>query len=152
MHARLLLESGDCTPPALDLSPTQPATLGRSRENSVVVRNDLVSRLHAKVYFDDGKWVLRDFGSNGTKVGGVRVNGSVDLADGAVIQIGDTQLRFVVGAPARQPVGIAGLVPLSQTPPPATNKPVSEARATKIQDYPTRNVIEELVGGDPVET
>src|SRR5207248_2073918 len=135
-----------------DLSPAQPATLGRSRENSLVVRNDLVSRLHAKVYFDDGKWVLRDFGSNGTKVGGVRVNGSVDLADGAIIQIGETQLRFAVGAPARQPVGAAGSPPLSQTPPPTANKPANEARATKIQDYPTRSVIEELVGGDPVET
>lgn len=152
MHARLLLESGDCSPPALDLSPAQPATLGRSRENSLVVRNDLVSRLHAKVYFDDGKWVLRDFGSNGTKVGGVRVNGSVDLADGAVIQIGETLLRFVVGAPARQSVVSSGSAPLTQTPPPAPNKQVNEVRATKIQDYPTRTIVEELVGGDPVET
>ena len=149
MHARLLLEAGDCSPTAFDLSPAQPATLGRSRENSVVVRNDLVSRLHAKVYFDDGKWILRDFGVNGTKVGGVKVNGSVNLADGAVILIGDTQLRFVVGAPARQP---ALPPPLSQTPAPTGTKPSSEVRATRIQDYPTRTAVEELVGGDPAET
>lgn len=96
MRARLTLEAGDCTPNTLDLTPGQPATLGRSRDSSLVIRDDLASRLHAKVYFEDGRWVLRDFGLNGTRVGGSRVSGAVDLADGTTVQIGDTRFRFAV--------------------------------------------------------
>ena len=68
MRTRLTVEAGDCTPAPLDLPPGRPATLGRSRDNTVVVRDELSSRLHAKVYFEDGQWHLRDFGLNGTRV------------------------------------------------------------------------------------
>jgi Nif-specific regulatory protein len=114
MHARLILEAGECVPAALDLNPSHPATLGRSRENAVVVKNDLVSRLHAKIYFEDGRWVLRDFGLNGTRVNGVKVNGAVPLADGAVVQLGEAKLRFAV---------TAGKPPPTQTPAPVTPPP-----------------------------
>ncbi|CAN5641461.1 hypothetical protein BH11PLA2_BH11PLA2_15720 [soil metagenome] len=96
MRARLTLESGDCTPPTFDLLPGQPATLGRSRDNSLILRDDLASRMHAKIYFEDGRWVVRDFGLNGTKVGGSRVSGSTPLHDGSVIQVGEISLRFAM--------------------------------------------------------
>ncbi len=96
MHARLIVESGDCSPPLVDLAPGQPVTLGRSRDNVVVVRDDLVSRLHAKIYFDEGRWLIRDFGLNGTRVGGLKVAGATPLADGIVVEIGDAKLRFSV--------------------------------------------------------
>ena len=94
MQATLILESGKVIPKILTLTPSQPATLGRSRESSMVVHSDLVSRVHAKIYYEDGRWVLRDFGLNGTRVEGSRVTNTVDLDDGSVIQIGDAQLRF----------------------------------------------------------
>jgi Nif-specific regulatory protein len=121
MQARLILEAGDCTPPALDLSPAQPATLGRSRENSIVVRNDLASRLHAKIYYEDGGWVLRDFGLNGTRVGGVKVNGAIPLADGAVIQIGDAKFRFALNAKVN---GASGVQPFP------TGNPLTDSAAS----------------------
>jgi two-component system, NtrC family, response regulator HydG len=96
MRARLTVESGECTPRELDLVPGQPATLGRSRDNSLILRDDLASRMHAKVYFEDGRWVVRDFGLNGTKVSGSRISGSMALADGSVIQVGETALRFAM--------------------------------------------------------
>ncbi len=43
---------------------------------------DCASRTHAKIYFEDGLWHVRDFGLNGTRVDGVRVNGSLELRDG----------------------------------------------------------------------
>ncbi len=49
MRARLTLEGGECLPQALDLFPGQPVTLGRSRDNTVVLRDELASRLHAKI-------------------------------------------------------------------------------------------------------
>src|SRR5262249_54885725 len=98
MRARLIVESGDGTPASLDLLPDQPATVGRSRDNSVMIRDALASRMHAKIYFDEGRWIVRDFGLNGTRVGGHRVSGSSPLADGSVIQVGDTKLRFALVA------------------------------------------------------
>lgn len=94
MHARLIVEAGDCSPAAVDLAPGQPVTLGRSRDNGVIIRDDLVSRLHAKIYFDDGRWLIRDFGLNGTRVGGLKVTGAIPLADGIVVEIGDAKFRF----------------------------------------------------------
>jgi two-component system, NtrC family, response regulator HydG len=97
MRARLTLEGGDCVPPTLDLSPTgQPVTLGRSRDNTLVLRDELASRLHAKIYFEDGCWHVRDFGLNGTRVDGQRVNGSIELADGQRVKIGEVVLKFVL--------------------------------------------------------
>ena len=86
MRARITLESGDCLPQNLDLSPGQPVTLGRSRDNTIVLRDELASRLHAKIYFEDGRWHIRDFGLNGTRVDGARVNGALELGDGKIIK------------------------------------------------------------------
>jgi two-component system, NtrC family, response regulator HydG len=94
MRARLCVETGEGSPCTYDLAPGQPATLGRSRDSSVVIKDDLASRLHAKVYFEDGRWVVRDFGLNGTKVNGSKVTGATELNDGSVIQIGDAVVRF----------------------------------------------------------
>ena len=100
MHARLVLESGDCFPPTLDLSPTQTATIGRGRDNAIVVKSELASRLHAKIYFEAGRWVVRDFGLNGTRVNNRAVAGAADLIDGATIQLAEVNFRFVSGAHA----------------------------------------------------
>ncbi|MFO0851961.1 MAG: sigma 54-interacting transcriptional regulator [Gemmataceae bacterium] len=156
MYARLVLEAGDCSPPAVDLSAGHPATLGRSRENVVVVKSELASRLHAKVYAEDGRWVLRDFGLNGTKVNGSRVTGATILADGAVIQIGEARLRFA--AVARPPASVG-----AATPPPAPLDPAgsvarsgsvsrsTEIVSTKVHDFPTRRPAP-TEDDDPAET
>ena len=133
MYARLIVEAGDCAPAAVDLSADRPATVGRSRENALVVRSDAASRLHCKVYLDDGRWVVRDFGLNGTRLNGGRVTGAATLTDGAVITIGDIRLRFTAGP-------VAGP---AQTPPPVAFESAgsgSVARAdglnTRVQTYP----------------
>jgi Nif-specific regulatory protein len=108
MRARLTVEAGDCQPGALDLSPDQPVTLGRSRDNTLVLKDELASRLHAKVFFEDGRWHLRDFGLNGTRLDGVKVAGAVELADGGSIKIGEVVLRFAANPrPAAVPAGKA---------------------------------------------
>lgn len=111
MRARLSLEGGNCEPPSLDLFPGQPVTLGRSRDNAVIVRDELASRLHAKIYYEDGRWHLNDFGLNGTKLDGMKVSGSVELADGKVIRIGEVQLRFNLDLKPGRPQPHIPLVP-----------------------------------------
>ena len=150
MYARLILEAGDCVPSTYDLAPGQPVTLGRSRENSIVVRNDLVSRLHAKIYCEEGHWVLRDFGLNGTKVAGQKVSGAVPLTDGSIIQIGDAKLKFQFSTVVKPSSsnGLthsdgSGLLPVLGsvvTPTAGSNRGVAEITSTKIHDLPHRRL------------
>ena len=70
-------------------------TIGRSRDNTVVIPNeDQASRLHARLYFENGRWLLRDFGLNGTRIDSARVNQVAELADGNEIRIGSVRFRF----------------------------------------------------------
>src|SRR5262245_17448115 len=96
MKARLTIETGDARPEALDLEPTQAASLGRSRDNTVVLRSEHASRLHAKVLFESGRWQVQDFSLNGTLVNGSRVQQRADLEHGQEIRIGEIRLRFTV--------------------------------------------------------
>jgi Nif-specific regulatory protein len=149
MRARLTVESGACEPAAVELTPGVTATIGRSRENSLVVRDDLVSRLHAKVYFEDDKWLIRDFGLNGTKVGGNKLNGALELQDGVEIVVGQVKLRYAVGGLTESSVSPTASVS-AHTPPPGaasiTPSPIrmsgAEVRATRV----TQGVHRELPG------
>jgi two-component system, NtrC family, response regulator HydG len=143
MRARITLEAGECLPQTLELTPGQPITLGRSRDNTIVLRDELASRLHAKIFFEDGRWHLRDFGLNGTRIDGARVNGAVELSDGRKIKIGDVVLRFgteVSNAGAKTiPIGGSGNTP---SPVPAVTVPIRGMApdnihaATKVHEVP----------------
>jgi predicted component of type VI protein secretion system len=43
-------------------------TIGRAEENDVVIKGNLISRLHAKIEFSRNKFVLIDQSTNGTFV------------------------------------------------------------------------------------
>ncbi|HJZ55660.1 MAG TPA: sigma 54-interacting transcriptional regulator [Gemmataceae bacterium] len=141
MRARLTVETGECLPATLDLFPGQPVTLGRSRDNTVIVRDELASRLHAKIYFEDGHWHLRDFGLNGTRLDGVRVNGAVELEDGGQVQIGEVVLRFTThvkaGAKSQPPLPAPPTVVGSHIRLPAAE---THHGATKVHEFPTDRV------------
>lgn len=126
MRAHLIVESGSCEPRAVDLIPGTTVTIGRSRENTLVVRDDLVSRLHAKVYFEDDKWLIRDFGLNGTKIAGGKLSGAAELTDGLELIVGHVTLRFALGRIPAAPKAPA------TTPLPASTS-ASEIRATRAQ-------------------
>lgn len=134
MRARLTVEAGECQPTTVDLLPGQPVTLGRSRDNTVVVRDEMASRLHAKIYYEDGQWHLRDFGLNGTRVEGVKVNGAVELTDGRQIKIGDAVIRFQTeikpGSRIHPPLA---LTPSGRG---STVETLHHHGATKVHDHP----------------
>jgi transcriptional regulator with GAF, ATPase, and Fis domain len=96
MKARLTIEAGDARPEQLDLEPNQAASMGRSRDNTVVLRSEHASRLHAKVLFEEGRWQVQDFSLNGTLVNGNRVQQRADLEHGQEIRIGEIRLRFTL--------------------------------------------------------
>jgi Protein of unknown function (DUF3662)/FHA domain len=68
--------------------------LGRSRECDIMVNDPNVSRRHAELRSDGGRWSVVDLGStNGIKVNGRRVD-QRELSDGDKLTLGVTDLTF----------------------------------------------------------
>ena len=72
-------------------------TIGRRTDRDIVLDDPAASRVHAEIRTTSEACELVDTGSaNGTRVDGTRVQQHT-LRDGEVIEIGDTQMRFVLG-------------------------------------------------------
>ncbi|MBX7246829.1 MAG: FHA domain-containing protein [Candidatus Sumerlaeaceae bacterium] len=70
-------------------------SVGRSRDNDIVIENLSVSRNHARIRRQGGKYVLTDLNSaNGTLVNGVKVS-KTEIVDNDVIALGKHRLQFV---------------------------------------------------------
>lgn len=77
----------------------QDNTIGRSTSADIPVQDSSLSRLHTRVLFVDGKFVLQDMGStNGTEVNGHLVS-SHALADGDIVKLGIAVFRFETKKP-----------------------------------------------------
>jgi pSer/pThr/pTyr-binding forkhead associated (FHA) protein len=67
---------------------TKEVSIGRSPECGIVIDNPAVSNYHARVFNEEGRMMLEDFGSlNGTFVNGQRVK-MVTLKPGDSVAIG----------------------------------------------------------------
>jgi len=73
-------------------------TLGRSERADLRVTDDGASRIHARVFTEDGVTYLQDLrSSNGTLLNGEKIQGKVQLEDGDKIQIGATcMIKFTL--------------------------------------------------------
>jgi pSer/pThr/pTyr-binding forkhead associated (FHA) protein len=94
--ARLVVESGPSAGRAMAFaSPGKRYTVGRAPTCDLVLPDDDVSREHATF---ERRWdgvEVRDLGSkNGVEIGGDRIEGERRLADGEVLVMGNTRLRF----------------------------------------------------------
>ncbi|HNK63707.1 MAG TPA: FHA domain-containing protein [Anaerolineales bacterium] len=78
-------------------------TIGRDSNNGVAINDAEISRKHARLMFQGGKYVLEDLGStNGTFVNGQRLTGPVVLKSGDVISLGE-QIVLMYDAIASDP-------------------------------------------------
>jgi len=76
------------------LSPTSATSIGRSRANDIQVEDVSVSGQHCRVRPEEGGFVLHDLRStNGTLVNDKKVGRHL-LAEGDVIQIGETCMQY----------------------------------------------------------
>lgn len=74
---------------------TGMVSIGRHPDCELNLRMDDVSRRHAEVRFEGGRYHLQDLGStNGTYVNGNRVDGSRALSPGDLIEIGENAITF----------------------------------------------------------
>ena len=78
-------------------------TIGRHASCDIVLDDDAVSRLHARVERTEGGYALMDLGSvNGLRVNGERTTFHV-LVPGDVVHVGDSVLRFHEGTDVSTP-------------------------------------------------
>ncbi|HEY5984716.1 MAG TPA: FHA domain-containing protein [Anaerolineales bacterium] len=64
--------------------------IGRDASNAVAINDAEVSRKHARLTFQGGKYVIEDLGStNGTFVNGQRVSNSTVLKPGDIVSLGE---------------------------------------------------------------
>jgi pSer/pThr/pTyr-binding forkhead associated (FHA) protein len=69
--------------------------IGRADYNDIVLDDDSVSTVHAKLQRREGIWVLVDQEStNGTVVDGIRITEETVLAPGAIVRFGQVQTVF----------------------------------------------------------
>ena len=74
---------------------TPEITLGREADNDIAIPEQAVSRQHARISFEGGRWTLRDLGSrNGSMVCG-RFVAEALLEPNHEIRIGDAIFKFV---------------------------------------------------------
>ena len=92
--ARLVVVSSNFAGKEFRLNKPE-SVVGRTADNDVVIDHRSISRHHAKVLRDAGRYQIQDLGSSN----GVRVNGEeygkVELRKGDLIDLGHVRLRFV---------------------------------------------------------
>lgn len=82
--------------------------IGRDPANGLRLTHETVSRMHAELTVQGGRWILRDLGStNGTCVNGQRVTGAVSVRDGDQVSFG--RITFRLSAPVLKPPESPGI-------------------------------------------
>jgi pSer/pThr/pTyr-binding forkhead associated (FHA) protein len=78
----------------------QTISIGRDATNDIILFDPEVSRRHAQITFSEGRYHVEDLGStNGTFVNQELVTGSVPLANGDLIDMGDSARLTFHGPP-----------------------------------------------------
>lgn len=86
---QLIMRTGPTPGAAFTLEGDQ-MTIGRDSTNEITINDAEVSRRHARLTFQGGKYVLEDLGStNGTFVNGQRLAGPRVLKAGEVVSFGE---------------------------------------------------------------
>ena len=86
---QLIMRSGPTPGASFNLEGDQ-LTIGRDATNDITINDAEISRRHARLTFQGGKYVLEDLGStNGTFVNGHRLAGPRVLKSGEVVSFGE---------------------------------------------------------------
>jgi FHA domain len=140
---QLVMRSGP-TPGATFALEGDQLIIGRDVTSSIAIGDAEVSRKHARLTSQGGKYVIEDLGStNGTFVNGQRLSGPVVLKPGDLVALGE-QIVLVYeglasdagatmmsrGGPARQPATAVGAPPVSVPPPPPASAAVPSTPVT----------------------
>jgi hypothetical protein len=90
----LVVTEGALTGVSIDLVDQQ-ITLGRANDATLVVNDDYASTHHARIFPQDGQWIVEDLGStNGTYLDRQKVIRPTPVPVGVPIRIGKTVLEL----------------------------------------------------------
>jgi pSer/pThr/pTyr-binding forkhead associated (FHA) protein len=90
----LIVTGGQHSGMTIDLTDQQ-ITLGRANDATIVLTDDYASTRHARIFPQDGQWILEDLGStNGTYLDRQKVTRPVPVPVGVPIRIGKTVLEL----------------------------------------------------------
>jgi pSer/pThr/pTyr-binding forkhead associated (FHA) protein len=90
----LVVTAGALKGTSLDLT-TEQITLGRANDATLVLNDDYASSRHARIYPQDGQWIVEDLGStNGTYLDRQKVTRPMPVPIGVPIRIGKTVLEL----------------------------------------------------------
>jgi hypothetical protein len=88
--SKLVVTSGTLTGTSISLADAT-VTLGRAPDSTVVLDDDYASNRHARIYPNNGEWLVEDLGStNGTYLDRDRVASPTPVPMGVPIRIGKT--------------------------------------------------------------
>jgi len=86
--------AGDLAGTSLGLTDEQ-ITIGRSDDATLVLNDDYASTRHARLFPQDGQWLVEDLGStNGTFLDRQKVTAPTPVPVGVPIRIGKTVLEL----------------------------------------------------------
>jgi hypothetical protein len=90
----LVVTAGALKGTSLDLAQQQ-ITLGRANDATLVLNDDYASSRHARIFPQDGQWIVEDLGStNGTYLDRQKVTRPTPVPLGVPIRIGKTVLEL----------------------------------------------------------
>lgn len=88
---KLVVTQGPTAGTTLDLAAAPVITIGRANDATLVVTDDYASSRHARIFAQDGQWIVEDLGStNGTYLGRTKVTRPTPVPVGVPIRIGKT--------------------------------------------------------------
>ncbi|MFN8385084.1 MAG: FHA domain-containing protein [Anaerolineales bacterium] len=130
---QLIMRTGP-TPGAAYALEGDQLTIGRDSTNEIAINDAEVSRRHARLTFQGGKFVLEDLGStNGTFVNGQRLAGPRVLKAGEVVSFGE-QIVLVFEASTFDPAATIAS-PRASAAVPSVSRPVSAPPPAPSQQY-----------------
>jgi pSer/pThr/pTyr-binding forkhead associated (FHA) protein len=90
----LVVTEGALTGVSIDLTDQQ-ITLGRANDATLVLNDDYASSRHARIFPQDGQWIVEDLGStNGTYLDRQKVTRPMPVPVGVPVRIGKTVLEL----------------------------------------------------------
>ena len=90
----LVVTAGSLKGTTIDLSEQQ-ITMGRANDATLVLNDDYASSRHARLFPQDGQWIVEDLGStNGTYLDRQKVSRPTPVPVGVPIRIGKTVLEL----------------------------------------------------------
>jgi hypothetical protein len=92
--SKLVVVQGERAGTVIDLTGV-PITIGRANDSTLVVTDDYASSRHARLFAQDGQWIVEDLGStNGTYLGRTKVSRPMPVPPGVPVRIGKTVIEL----------------------------------------------------------